>query len=281
MKKLRSQKAETLVETLMAIVVVVLVMLFLSTAVSTASKVNAKVRKTDVALTYENAVKGSEAKTLIIKDKNSATKIIHVQVDEYKSKNGYTYYRKRAGGGNLKLKDKKGLTLVEMLCTVAVLVLVSMVMVLGVQLGVRSYAKSVSYSEAQVLCSTLTTTISDELRYSGTLKVDGSGNVTGFFSQQFGSGDYTAFTTTPEGHVQLGGKDILPAKAYPYGIKAKVESLTYDDGSSLFTVQLSVKDSENKNTLAETTFEVEKLNVTTEDTAEGRARAEDIRNTEN
>lgn len=88
-----------------------------------------------------------------------------------------------------------------MLCTVAILVLVSMVMVLGVQLGVRSYAKSVSYSEAQVLCSTLTTTISDELRYSGTLKVDGSGSVTGFFSQQFGSGDYTAFTTTPEGHV--------------------------------------------------------------------------------
>ena len=57
----------------------------------------------------------------------------------------------------MKLKDKKGLTLVEMLCTVAILVLVSMVMVLGVQLGVRSYAKSVSYSEAQVLCSALTT----------------------------------------------------------------------------------------------------------------------------
>lgn len=112
----------------------------------------------------------------------------------------------------MKLKDKKGLTLVEMLCTVAILVLVSMVMVLG---------------------------------------------------------------------VQLGGKDILPAKAYPYGIKAEVGSLTYDDVTALFTVQLSVKDSENKNTLAETTFEVEKLNVMTEDTAEGRARAEDIRNTEN
>lgn len=98
MKKLRSQKAETLVETLMAILVVVLVMLFLSTAVSTASKVNAKVRKTDVALTYKNAVKGSETKTLTIKDNKSATKIIHtkiihVQVDEYTSKNGYTYYR--------------------------------------------------------------------------------------------------------------------------------------------------------------------------------------------
>ena len=77
------------------------------------------------------------------------------------------------------------------------------------------------------------------------------------------------------------GKDILPAKAYPYGIKVEVGSLTYDDVTALFTVQLSVKDSENKNTLAETTFEVEKLNVTTEDTAEGHARAEDIRNTEN
>ncbi len=84
----------------MAIVVVVLVMLFLSTAVSTASKVNAKVRKTDVALTYENAVKG-ETKTLTIKDNHSATKIIHVQVDEYTSKNGYTYYResKEQGAG--------------------------------------------------------------------------------------------------------------------------------------------------------------------------------------
>ena len=100
MKKLRSQKAETLVETLMAILVVVLVMLFLSTAVSTASKVNAKVRKTDVALTYKNAAKG-EPKTLTIKDKNSATKIINVQVDEYTSENGYTYYResKEQGAG--------------------------------------------------------------------------------------------------------------------------------------------------------------------------------------
>lgn len=83
----------------------------------------------------------------------------------------------------MKLKDKKGYARGNAR-SVAILVLVSMVMVLGVQLGVRSYAKSVSYSEAQVLCSTLTTTISDELRYSGTLKVDGSGNVTGFFSQQ-------------------------------------------------------------------------------------------------
>lgn len=98
MKKLRSQKAETLVETLMAIVVVVLVMLFLSTAVSTASKVNAKVRKTDVALTYDDATEASEPKTLTIK---GGTAPINVQVDEYTSENGYTYYResKEQGAG--------------------------------------------------------------------------------------------------------------------------------------------------------------------------------------
>ena len=57
-------------------------------------------RKTDVALTYKNADKGSE-KTLTIKDNNTATKIINVQVDEYTSKNGYTYYResKEQGAG--------------------------------------------------------------------------------------------------------------------------------------------------------------------------------------
>ena len=181
----------------------------------------------------------------------------------------------------MKRRANGGFTLVELLCAILVLLLLAGLLMLGVRTAVTAFGRSMAASEAQTLLSTLRTNVSDELRYSGTLKVDGSGNVTGFFSQQFGSGDYTAFTTTPEGHVQLGGKDILPAKAYPYGIKAEVESLTYDDGSSLFTVRLSVKDSENKNTLAETTFEVEKLNVMTEDTAEGRARAEDIRNTEN
>ena len=120
----------------------------------------------------------------------------------------------------MKLKDKKGLTLVEMLCTVAILVLVSMVMVLGVQLGVRSYAKSVSYSEAQVLCSTLTTTISDELRYSGTLKVDGSGSVTGFFSS-------SAAAITPrlplrrKGMCSLAARTFCPQRRTPTVLKLR------------------------------------------------------------
>ena len=67
----------------------------------------------------------------------------------------------------MKLKNKSGLTLVEMLCCVVVMLLVSIGMVNGVSLAVRNYESSLMSSESQVLCSTLTNLVSDELRYSG------------------------------------------------------------------------------------------------------------------
>lgn len=75
------------------------------------------------------------------------------------------------------------MTLVELLCALAVVLLVSAGMVLGVSLAVRSYERSVAGSEAQVLCSTLETIVSDELRYAGTLKYDEGGKVIGFFAK--------------------------------------------------------------------------------------------------
>lgn len=72
----------------------------------------------------------------------------------------------------------KGFTLVEMLCTIVIILLISALVVTGVQLGVRSYHRSVSDSEAQVLCSTLTTAISDELRYAGTVHLTGGTRTT-------------------------------------------------------------------------------------------------------
>ena len=95
MKKLQSKKAETLVETLAAIVVVLLVMLFLSVAVSTASKVNAKVRHTDVSLTYSDASK-CDTKTVTVQRSNNVGQSFTVTVDEYKDANGYTFYKESA-----------------------------------------------------------------------------------------------------------------------------------------------------------------------------------------
>lgn len=64
----------------------------------------------------------------------------------------------------MKQKKKAGLTMVELLCALAVLLLVAACMVVGVSLAIRSYDRSLASSEAQVLCATLQTTVSDELR---------------------------------------------------------------------------------------------------------------------
>ena len=114
------------------------------------------------------------------------------------------------------------------------MLLLAGILAVGVRAGVKAYVKSVSLSEAQILCSTLTTLVSDELRYAGTITVSADGKV-GFFSQNFGgnSGGGVSFDTDEEGHVTLGGSKILSSRAYPYGLKASV-GLRYDESEKIF-----------------------------------------------
>lgn len=166
-------------------------------------------------------------------------------------------------------KSRGGFTLVEMLCAIVVLILVSMLMVTGVRLGVDSYAKSVSYSEAQVLCSTLKTTVSDELRYSGSVLLDESGKTTntatpkGFFSQtytnQTNPNQLLGFSQDENGRVLLGGNKLLPNKSYPYGLKASVTLVSYNKTTRVFHVKITV--TRAAQTLAETEFDVQQLNT--------------------
>ena len=67
------------------------------------------------------------------------------------------------------MKNKKtaGLTLTEMLCCVVIMLLVSIGMVNGVSLAVRNYQSSLMASESQLLCSTISSLVTDELRYAG------------------------------------------------------------------------------------------------------------------
>ena len=164
-------------------------------------------------------------------------------------------------------KSRGGFTLVEMLCAIVVLILVSMLMVTGVRLGADSYAKSVSYSEAQVLCSTLKTTVSDELRYSGSVLLDADDKVTpkGFFSQtytnQTNPNQFPGFSQDENGRVLLGGNKLLPNKSYPYGLKASVTLERYDKTTRVFHVKITV--TRTTQTLAETEFDVQQLNAPT------------------
>ena len=182
-----------------------------------------------------------------------------------------------------KLKDNKGLTLTELLCAIIVMLLVTGVMVVGIRLGTQAYVKSVSMSEAQQLCSTITTIVNDELRYTSTVYFKGSD--VGIFSKNQGGSagtDGLYFDQDLDGQVVLrDGADntenkILTKKSYPYNLKAKVELnfkssssdsvttgsfVTSDDG--VFTATVTVYRTEGID-LATTTFQVRPLNTVTE-----------------
>ena len=162
----------------------------------------------------------------------------------------------------MKCNDRRGFTLVEMLCVIVVVLLVSAAMVTGVSLAVRSYAKSVSFSEAQVLCSTLKTTVSDELRYAGTVQEE-NGTI-GFFSRNYGQKSMTGFTVNEDGQVLLAGQKLLPAKAYPYGLRASVDLTSYDSQTRTFCVSIHVTNKDG-GIVAQTDFEVQKLNTSAEE----------------
>ncbi len=167
-----------------------------------------------------------------------------------------------------KLKNNKGLTLTELLCAIIVMLLVTAVMVVGIRLGTQAYVKSVSMSEAQQLCSTLTTLVSDELRYSGSIELTDSGDsqTVKFFSKSFGKkeGDLRSFGQNEDGQVVLGDTKILSSTSYPHNLKAKVDlkykvpDTTFDNG--VFTATIIVYRTSEEAVLATTTFQVEPLN---------------------
>ncbi len=164
----------------------------------------------------------------------------------------------------MKLKNKSGLTLVEMLCCVVVMLLVSIGMVNGVSLAVRNYESSLMSSESQVLCSTLTNLVSDELRYSGAVNWEAA--PIRFYSRTYGS--ECIFSQNDSKQVTLNeiqrdgtpaqrGYKLLPNRSYHLGMRANVTLSKAKD--NIFSVTILVTDSKNRE-LARNEFEVEKLN---------------------
>ena len=148
-----------------------------------------------------------------------------------------------------------GFTLVELLSTIVVLLLISALMATGIQLAVRTMRRSVTASEAQVLCSTLKTVVSDELRYSGTIQQ--TQDELSFFSQNYG--ESVSFSQNEDGHVLLGGNKLLPAKSYPDGMQAAVTIESYEPEKRVFSVRVAVS-SRTGEALAEASFQVKQLN---------------------
>lgn len=151
-----------------------------------------------------------------------------------------------------KLRNKGGFTLVEMLCALLVLVLASAAMIMEISFATRTYKESMDVSNAQVLCSTLSATAGEELRYAdGTPTTDVSGNLQ-FSSIHYGS---AAFSQDENGQVKLGEEKILSPAAYPNGLKGSVE-LSYKGNA--YTVSIKVTSAGGAE-LAKNTFVVEPL----------------------
>lgn len=155
-----------------------------------------------------------------------------------------------------KLRNQNGLTLTEMLCTVIIVLLFSSLVAVGANAAVRSFRISMADSQAQELCSTLTTAISDKLRYctveaDNTVFIQGVGYVKGPAKDIF---------TADSGQVYLRENKLLGAYAYPEGLKVQGFSVTYEE--NVFTVQFQIKDRRDTK-LAEAKFQVKQINQET------------------
>lgn len=110
-----------------------------------------------------------------------------------------------------KLRDRRGFTLTELLCAVLIVLLVSALLTVGVRFAGRTYNSSMQLSEAQELCSTLTSVISDKLRFCGTVTPGADGSLDHIFIQDLGSveGEGAAFQVNADGQLTLGSTKLL------------------------------------------------------------------------
>ena len=159
-----------------------------------------------------------------------------------------------------KLRNQNGLTLTEMLCTVIIVLLFSSLVAVGANAAVRSFRISMADSQAQELCSTLTTAISDKLRYctveaDNTVFIQGVGYVKGPAENIF-------TVNSDSGQVYLGENKFLGAYAYPEGLKVKDFSVEYNGTERVFTVKFQIED-RRETKLAEADFQVKQINQET------------------
>ena len=156
-----------------------------------------------------------------------------------------------------KLRSQSGMTLTEMLCAVIVVLLFSSLVAVGANAAVRSFRTSMADSQAQELCSTLVTAISDKLRYCGTVDVS-NGKI---FIQDVGSvtgSDGSVFQVDLDsGQLYLGDKKFLGAASYPEGLQVSGFSMSYRD--NVFDISFQIVDRQQTK-LASADFQVRRIN---------------------
>ena len=139
-----------------------------------------------------------------------------------------------------KLKSSRGLTLVEMVAAAGVLALLGLMLHAGLIMAQDSYNTMTGEAESQLLLSTLTDLLSNELRYARDVVTGEGGALERYTSVNYGR------NTTPSldenGQLEANRqRQMLSGGAYGNGAyRIETWSIVYDEESKLFTVQLNV-----------------------------------------
>ena len=118
-----------------------------------------------------------------------------------------------------KLKERAGLTLVEMLCAMLILSLMGFLLHAGLSMAMQSYLHLTAEAETQILLNSLTNAIAAELRYAHGVSGDADPTYNG----------NCRITLESRGHICAGDRELLPAEK---------DGVQYADGC--FTVNLKV-----------------------------------------
>lgn len=149
-----------------------------------------------------------------------------------------------------KLRARRGMTLTEVLVSLLILSLVTVGVVAGVSASLRIYRQAVEASDAQMLASTLSTALMDELRYARDIQTNGS-----FTSDTFGEG---SSVEVDDGRITVGGQNLLTDAAYA-GLRVNTADVAYAGG--VFHVELTIRGRTEGRYIRTTSFDVRPLNA--------------------
>ncbi|HJB99051.1 MAG TPA: hypothetical protein H9764_01220 [Candidatus Flavonifractor merdavium] len=138
-----------------------------------------------------------------------------------------------------KLKNGRGLTLVEMVAAAAVLALLGLMLHTGLFMAQNSYNKITGEAESQLLLSTLTDLLSNELRYARDVVTGEGGRLQRYTSVNYGRN--TILALNENGQLEANERQMLSGGAYGNGAyRIEAWSILYDETTQVFTVELKV-----------------------------------------
>lgn len=159
-----------------------------------------------------------------------------------------------------KLRSQRGMTLTEVLVALIILSLVTVGIATGVGASLRVYRQATEASDAQMLASTLSTALMDELRYAR--DISGTTDPT-FTSGTFGENVF--FDVDNDGYVVVKtvGNDSEPPKLLSSAVYAKLQirtaKVTYNSG--VFQVALTIRSGTEDRDVRTESFAVRALNA--------------------